>query len=494
MTNLTRRTLLKGGAAGAVGLALAGPFEGFLAHAARGRPTSPGYGPLLPVADPRGGVVRLELPAGFQYRSFHPRGTVLADGSVLPGRHDGMATFPGPNGRTILVRNHEINGNRVSMTPNATTGPFFERPLGDGVGGYDPKANGGTVNVEVDSEGRVHASWISLEGTQMNCAGGMTPWGSWLTCEETVNGPRVGNDFTGTQNTLDKDHGYVFEVPANGESNTIPIKNMGRFAHEAAVPEPNGKYVYLTEDNFGFPSGFYRYAIPNKPKRDGYLADGGKLQMLAVVGRPNAELDLHQVPGTRYDVTWVDIDDPDPDMDGMTNNEAIVAVGDQGRAKGAAHFSRLEGATYADGRIYFTSTQGGEADTVLGSNGTYEVVNDGYGRGRGQVWAYQPGPERLTCVYQSPGSSTLDLPDNVTTSANGTLLLCEDGTGDNFLRGLTTEGELFTFARNADPGQFGQEFAGARFSPDFQTLFVNIQSSSGYSIAIWGPWADGPFA
>ena len=181
-------------------------------------------------------------------------------------------------------------------------------------------------------------------------------------------------------------------------------------------------------------------------------------------------------------------------MTGMTNNEAIVAVGDQGRARGAAAFSRLEGATCADGRIYFTSTQGGEVDPVLGSNGTYEVVNDGYGRGRGQVWAYQPGPERLTCVYQSPGSSTLDLPDNVAASASGTLVLCEDGSGDNFLRGLTPQGDLFTFARNADASQLGQEFAGARFSPDLQTLFVNIQSSSGYSIAIWGPWAAGPFA
>ena len=246
----------------------------------------------------------------------------------------------------------------------------------------------------------------------------------------------VGPDFTNTPNTLDKKHGYVFEVPAGGVSNKLPLTSMGRFAHEAAVPEPNGKYVYLTEDNFGFPSGFYRYVVPNKPKRDGFIANGGELQMLAVVGQPGAELDLQQTPGTRYEVTWVDIPNPDPDMTGMTNNQAIVAVGDQGRARGAALFSRLEGATYADGRIYFTSTQGGEADTILGTNGTYEPVNDGYGRGRGQVWAYQPGPERLTCVYQSPGSSTLDLPDNVAASAGGALVLCEDGSGDNFLRGL----------------------------------------------------------
>jgi len=496
MTHVSRRSLLRGAAGTALGLAVAGPYRGFAAHAQRGFPRVLGYGNLTPVADLRDDVERLALPPGFQYRSFQPQGTPIPGTSfALPGRHDGMGAFPGPDGRTILVRNHEINGNRVSRTPG-TGGrpPAFERTLGDGVGGYDPDANGGTVNVDVDGKGNVFGTYISLEGTQMNCAGGTTPWGSWLTCEETVNGPDVGPDFTGTPNTLQRKHGYVFEVPSSGPSNQVPIRSMGRFAHEAAVPEPNGKYVYLTEDNFGFPSGFYRYAVPNKPKRDGFVADGGTLQMLAVVGQPGAELDRHQTPGTRYDVTWVDIDDPDPDMTGKTNNQAIVAVGDQGRAKGAARFSRLEGAVAADGRIYFTSTQGGEADTIVGTNGTYEAVNDGYGRGRGQVWAYQPGPERLTCVYQSPGSSALDLPDNVAASTSGALVLCEDNVAPNFLRGLTPQGEIFDFARNIDPNQIEQEFAGARFSPDFQTMFVNIQSSTGYSIAIWGPWANGPFA
>ena len=160
MSDLSRRTFLAGSAAAAAGVALAGPFEGFVAHAGRpgGGGVSPGYGPIAGVPDLRDGVVRLELPAGFQYRSFHPRGTVLADGSVLPGRHDGMAAFAGPNGTTVLVRNHEINA----------PGPLL------GVDGpvYDPLTQGGTVTVQVDGQGNVLDDYTSLRGTQMNCAGG----------------------------------------------------------------------------------------------------------------------------------------------------------------------------------------------------------------------------------------------------------------------------------------------------------------------------------
>ena len=186
------------------------------------------------------------------------------------------------------------------------------------------------------------------------------------------------------------------------------------------------------------------------------------------------------------------IADPDPNMDGLTNNQALVLVGDQGRAGGAALFSRLEGCTFSDGYVWFTSTQGGAvnpADPPLPAPG-------GFGSGRGQVWAYCIAANTLTLAYESPGAATLDLPDNVVASRKGTLVICEDGSADNFLRGLTRSGQLFDFARNADlgpPSQFGQEFAGAAFSPDYRTLFVNIQSSSGYSIAIWGPWSNGPF-
>jgi secreted PhoX family phosphatase len=454
-------------------LAIAGPFDGLVAHA--GLPShgrwSDGYGPLSPVADKRDGMVRLDLPAGFEYRSFHTTGTVLADGSTLPGRHDGMAAFQGRHGKSLIVRNHEINN----------PGPLL------GVEGavYDPLTQGGTVTVEVDRYGNTGLDGVSLRGTQMNCAGGRTPWNSWLSCEETVNGDDVGSDFTGAPNTGLQKHGYMFEVPSDARSHAIPIRAAGRFAHEAAAVTDNGLAVYLTEDNFNFASGFYRYLPPVSGWRHRRLVDGGTLQMLKVRGVDNADLSLGQAPGATYDVEWVTIDDPDPTMPpDTTNDQAIVKVGDQGRAKGGAIFSRLEGAYEHAGKIYFVSTQGGAE---------VDEAPSGFGNGRGQVWVYNRLRRQLSLVYESPGLDTLDLPDNIAITKRGTMVLCEDGSGDNFLRGLTRQGQIFNFARNADPTQAGQEFAGATFSVDGNTLFANIQSSSGYSIAIWGPWYKGPF-
>lgn len=490
MSQVSRRGFLAGSAAVAAGVTLAGPFEGFTAHAGlpAGRRRSSGYGPLSPTADKRDGMIRLDLPEGFQYRSFHPTGTVLSDGTTLPARPDGMAAFRGRHGNSILVRNHEINGPGTPMGGNGAL--------------YDPMTQGGTVNVEVDPHGNVVAGsdYVSLQGSQNNCAGGRTGWDTWLTCEETVNGDDVGNDFTGQDNTGLLKHGYMFEVPSDGTSDAVPIRSAGRFAHEAAAVTPSGRSVYLTEDNFAFASGFYRYLPPRRHRRHhgrhgwrhgrGHsgIADGGRLQMLKVVGVDNADLSLAQAPGATYDVEWVDIADPDPTFPAdTTNDEAIVAVGDQGRALGAAIFSRLEGAYYSNGRVYFISTQGGATVPP-------DTDPSGFGGGRGQVWVYKPGYDRLSLVFESPGSSTLDLPDNVVVSKHGSLVLCEDGSGDNFLRGLTRHGQVFDFARNADLTLEGQEFAGATFSHTGSTLFVNIQSSRpSYSIAIWGPWHKGPF-
>ena len=486
MATIHRRRFLQGAAGAAAAAALGGPFQGFTALAANanGRDRQ---NTLRAIPDLRDGKVRLWLPEGFQYRSFHdtdlPSGSfvTLDDGTRLPGRHDGMGAFRMANGHVCLVRNHEING-----PVSAAFGP------GDP---YDNHAGSGTTSIEVTLQGEVIRSFTSLNGTQMNCSGGIMPWGSWITCEETINGPDVGPDFTGASNvTLEQRHGFIFEVPAGGQSDRQPITAAGRFAHEAVAFDPREGILYLTEDNFGFPSGFYRYLPAANPMRTGELGNDGRLQMLAVAGRPNIHLEATGVAGTSYDVEWVDIEEPNPSFPytpgvpaPTTNNDALVYVGNQGRAQGAAHFSRLEGATYDRGVIYWTSTQGG---------GVAETGPDtvgGYGNGHGQVWAYEPRARRLTLVYQSPGPDVLDFPDNVTTSPRGTLILCEDNTNDNYLRGLSRKGELFDVALNrmvsiTGADRSGDEFAGSTFSPDGSTLYVNIQASRGITFAIWGPW------
>jgi secreted PhoX family phosphatase len=500
---LQRRTALKGGAAAVAGALTGGPFAGLLAapadaaHQTRHRR-------LRAIPDQRDNKVRLHLPEGFKYRSFHDTEfpVTLGDGTSLPGRHDGMGAFRGPNGNILLVRNHEIT-NQAAVTAFGPGTP------------YDGHAGAGCTTIEVDKYGEVVDSWTSLNGTMFNCSGGVMPWGSWITCEETINGPDVGPDFQGRTNTdLEQKHGYIFEVPAkpDGQSNRQPITRAGRFAHEAVSFDPRAGILYLTEDNFEFPSGFYRYIPKRHPMKTGYLDNEGRLQMLAVKGHPNAHLEARQPRRATYRVEWVDIDDPDPTMPaGTTNDQALVKVGDQGRAQGAALFSRLEGQVYEDGVVYFTSTQGGaDAEQDWGAPDDELPPNDdnlsGFGKGNGQVWAYHTRWQTLQVIFQAPvddaeANLRFDFPDNITTSKDGTLVVCEDSTIDNYIRGLSRHGHLWDIALNrltsqiaVVPGtqdplpRFGDEFAGSTFSPDGHTLFVNIQASRGMTFAIWGPW------
>jgi hypothetical protein len=486
MRSINRRTFLRGVAATAGAVALGGPFQGFvqLASAASGKPL---FRHLGPISDLRDGKVRLWLPEDFQYRSFHDTEfpVVLDDGTNLPGRHDGMGAFAGPDGNIILIRNHELNN----------PGP----PFGDPATAYDGMAQGGTTTIVVTPTGEVVNAFTSLNGTQMNCAGGRMPWGSWVTCEETINGPDVGPDFTLASNVpLEQRHGFIFEVPVDGPSSGEPITKAGRFAHEAAAFDPEHGILYLTEDNFGFPSGFYRYIPATNPMQSGSLDNDGQLQMLAVKGQPNIDLAAQQRLRATYDVEWVDIEDPDPTFPytpgvpaPTPNNTAIVYVGNQGFAQGAAYFSRLEGSAFDNGVVYFCATQGGGP-----AEASFGPIADGYGNGTGQIWAYHTNSQKLQLLYQSPGAATLDFPDNVTTSARGTLILCEDNVNDNYLRGLTRGGQLFDVALNRVVSQLtglprsNDEFAGSTFSPDGKTLFVNIQASRGMTFAIWGPWAS----
>ena len=454
---LRRAALLSGGAF--VAPSLAGLAA--CSQATGPRPRVRGYGPPLP-----GAVSELLVPAGFSIvrlsATFQP--SAADPGLVVPPMVDGMAAFPAGSGRVRLVRNHEVR-DRATVA----------RPLAAGPRAYDARAGGGTTTLELrqDGDGAVELvrEFVSLSGTHTNCAGGPTPWGSWVTCEETTVGPRAG---------FERAHGYCFEVPAgaDGPVEPVPLPAMGRFVHEAMAVDPHTGAVYLTEDvRFDAAAergaGFYRY-LPDVP---GDLAAGGRLQMLAVADRPGYVTARGQVPGTVLAAAWVDIDDPDP-ADAETNPSAVYR---QGRARGAAAFDRLEGCWWGDGNVYFNATSGGDA-------------------GAGQVWAYRPRDRdggALTLVFESPSREVLDSPDNLCVSPRGGLVICEDGGGIQFIRGLTPRGEIFDFVRSAGEAS---EFAGACFSPDGRTLFFNVQGAStaagaaaqpGGTYAVWGPWENG---
>jgi len=454
MARLGRREFLRAAGAYAGAAALAPSIAGLLAcgrdaGGRAGRRLAHGYGALVPAGE------ELALPEGFRYVKLGVEGTPMSDGSRTPRAHDGMAAFAMPDGRIRLVRNHE------DKDP-----PGVARPLGDPELAYDPLAGGGTTTLELglDAGGApvLERDFVSLCGTTVNCAGGPTPWGTWLTCEETTQGRSRG--------WLER-HGYVFEVEAAADSpqRTEALTAMGRFVHEAVAVDPSTGTVYETED-VNRRAGFYRFA----PRTPGVLRDGGRLEMLGIDGDPEADLRTGQRVGARLPVLWVEIPDPDPE-----NVESrISSVWLQGRERGGARLSRLEGCWAGDDSIYFHSTNGGEAHC-------------------GQVWRYVPGEEELVLVFESPHPDVLDGPDNVTVSPRGGVLICEDGSGGNHLRGLTPEGEIFDVARNI---LNSREFAGACFSPDGRILFVNIQGdldsfgpgNLGMTLAIWGPWEDGP--
>ena len=504
MTTADRRTFLRKSTLIAGGAIIAPSLSGLVAcndvvaptplvgkilpRALRG---SGGYGPLIPAGP------ELALPEGFSYVRFGVEGTRMSDGSPTPKAHDGMAAFEYGRSREDfedddadgddeeshwaprrirLVRNHEMRG----------AGPAIGNPAL----AYDLRGSGGTTTLEVlqnkdgslvcGSDGSpIVRDWVSVGGTHVNCAGGRTPWQSWITSEETFDQPSASP--TG----FAKGHGYNFDVPvwSDGQVQAVPLPAMGRFSHEAVAVDPRSGIIYETEDrryrprvpaNLG--SGFYRF-VPDSP---GDLHHG-VLEMLKVRGAPNYNTTSGQTVGTPLSVEWVGIDDPDPQPFSPDGYDVYR----QGLAKGGAIFDRLEGCWYGDASIYFVVTNGGDAEL-------------------GQVWQYRPRGRNggiLTLIFESPGADVLDSPDNICTTPRGGLILCEDGDDQQYMRGLTPRGEIFDFALNL---YNDNEFAGACFSPNGKTLFVNIQGSTspstppgsdpsalGMTFAIWGPWKRG---
>ena len=493
MTLLDRRAFLARGAAGMVSVAAVERLMARSALGAKASDTAFGYGPPQRMPDQRG-VEVLALPAGFSYVTFGYIGSTMSDGNVTPLALDGMAAFahPDDDGIVRLIRNHEDRNDRGEGSVG-----------GDPAAKYDPTAGGGTSTLDYDPATRTLVrDFISLNGTIVNCAGG---YGlgrrSWLTGEETFAGPV----YFDPPRQFAKRHGYLFEVPLDRGPNElekgVPLKQAGRFSHEAAATDQRTGIVYETEDpGSGVGAGFYRYT-PDDPDD---LTAGGMLEMLAIAGQPQVDLREGRTRGERLPVEWVQIAEPDPELTSVSDARSTF---NQGWAKAGAKFNRLEGCWEDSGTIFFVSTSGGDV-----KNG--DVNSDGYAEGFGQVWAYRPRRDggTLMLVYESPSGVELDSPDNLTVTPRGGLVTCEDDASSAFadthplapglehvnrLIGITQAGEAFELAVNV---LNGSELAGVGFSPSERTMFFNLfgrarfseEPVEGMTCAVTGPWHHGP--
>ena len=400
-----------------------------------------GYGELNP--DPQG---LLDLPAGFSYRILSSLGDTMADGAKVPDKADGMGCFDLGDGRLALVRNHEL-------IPTDDSGGDFAMGFGMRQGRWVP---GGTTHVVVDAQSFVVLEQFrSLGGTIRNCSGGVTPWGTWLTCEESPTGP---GQLYGEG--LDRNHGWVFEVPANasGVIAPEPLTALGRFNHEAACVDPRTGFVYLTEDRDD--SVLYRF----KPNVLGELSKGGQLQAMQVMGISDLRnwSGRNVKEGAPAAVRWITLDEVKSPKDDLR----FRAV-----AKGASVIARGEGIHMGESEAFVCSTSGGTA----GLGQIFKLALSASGE-----------DDRLELFFESVSHHQFNFGDNLTVAPNGHLIACEDqytATVDNHLRGITAEGYSYPLARL----NLQTELAGACFSPDGKVLFVNVYAPT-KTLAIIGPW------
>lgn len=486
---ISRRGLLTGSASG-VGLMVAGSVpslaEASPADSSRGHDGHPGgHRPFPPLVDDPQGL--LALPPGFHYEVVTYAGrTTLRDGKATPSNHDGTAVFDAGRGRLRLIQNHELPAGAKLGVPH-TPGTVYDSGAPNG---------GGCTVIETDRRGGNHGEWVGISGTSTNCAGGPTPWGTWLTCEETET--KAGTAWTGangTSGTYGLDHGYVFEVFADGRSNPKPIKAFGRYAHEAVAVDPTRTQVYLSEDA-STPNGlFYRWTAPRGVKLRAGVADqlgptSGRLEAMAILMDDGSVLpDVAYLTsaqlGRPFPVRWVSV----PERDGRTTSVRKQFTDEITRGK------KFEGVYGTRKGVYVVNSFAfNTADLPADA-----VKHDG------MVWFYSYEDQTITLVTYFPHQTSsetgaaprydgvvFDGPDNVTVTPWGTLVLAEDGVGASHVLSSTPGGPTYAIARNqlnigTEAAPEYSEFTGPTFSADGKVLFVNIQTP-GMTLAITGPW------
>jgi hypothetical protein len=337
------------------------------------------YGPLGDTPDENG----LILPEGFTSRVIGVAGAKV-DGTDYewPLFPDGAATFDDGEGGWYLAVNSEVS----------------QIHSGEGKGGVSA--------IHFDADGKAVDAYRILEGSFGNCAGGPTPWGTWLTCEEQ---------------SITED-GLVYECDPTGKEEAVAHEAMGRWAHEAAAVDPDGKAVYLTQDH---PEGLlYRFTPTKYPD-----LSKGKLEALVLRGESTS---------------WAEV----PDPSGKTAPTRT-------QVPGATPFNGGEGIWYHDGWIYFT-TKGDHSVHGL------DVRNDAYRL----IWKGDPEGDVAA-------SGLLTHVDNITVDAgSGDLVVAEDG-GNMELVLITPEGKASPLVRVVGHG--GSEMTGPVFNPARDRLYFSSQ-------------------
>ncbi len=435
---------------------------------------------------------QLALPRGYQAVRVGTIGVepLLGDRNgaqigVTPSNLDGTGAFD-LQGKIRLVRNHECRADSDVPVP-LVRGTVYDDGIASGMGGN-------TV-VETDVRGNFLQQWVGLSGTIRNCAGGQTPWDSWLACEEDTT--KAGTEIIrGGKNwgTTKKDHGYVFEVFPDVVANQIPepIKAWGRAVWEGAAIDPDLTKAYITEDTSrGL---FYRWTAPQGKKIGPGIArqfgeNDGVLQGAKLVRNGQALVHYSQLTaddlGKAYPVEWVD--------GGEDRQAQEKDLRDQ--FPGATQHRKIEGCWADDKGLWFTLsyTDQDEVDKYKASHGVDLTTDWGmimyydFKRQTLTLKEYWPAGNALGGIV--PGGATESIkqfhgPDNIAVAPFGGVLIAEDGDNPCSLIAFTERRGSVEFARDiADRG----EWAGQAYARKGQVLFASVQGDCTY--AITGPHA-----